>query len=299
MKKIAKKLALYIGLSIGVVIIGGVTWTGTMFYGLDSPKPAVSRNMVEETLRPTVHGAIKGIATTTGMHMWFGIPYAGPVSGENRWTMPSAPEAWSTPKDLTANPEDCYQFGKPFDELPPAGHIGVEDCLTLDVMAPAFKTDEIPTGKDRLPVIVWIHGGGNAIGYPGDLTHNKLVPEENVVVVAPRYRLGPFGWFSHAAVRETGVQTANFGLEDLIYSLRWVQENIAEFGGDPENITLVGESAGGVNIFSLILSPRAKGLFHKTIMQSGVSFTTTRSSAENRETDTIPGRLNNSADIVA
>ena len=232
-----------------------------------------------------------------GAHFWLGIPFADKVSGDKRWTLPEPHPGWEGTKTFTEDPERCIQFGLPFEEVPKKGYFGVEDCLTLDVIAPAFASDRVPTGKERLPVFVWIHGGGNVLGKPGDLTQNRLVPEEKVIIVGVRYRLGPLGMFSHAALRETGIPTANFALEDIILSLKWVQQNISAFGGDPDRVTIQGESAGAVNTYSLLLSPRASGLFHGAIMQSGLAATTPRKEAETALTD--GGRPNNSADTIA
>ena len=142
---------------------------------------------------------------------------------------------------------------------------GTEDCLYLDIRAP--KSSDM-----NLPVMFWIHGGGNTSGLKDIYDFSKMVELHNVIVVTINYRLGPFGWFTHPSIQENqhGIdKTSNYGTLDIIAALEWVKENILLFGGDPNNITIFGESAGGHNVLSLIVAKQAKGLFHKAIVQSG------------------------------
>ena len=143
---------------------------------------------------------------------------------------------------------------------------GTEDCLYLDIKAPITKKNEL------FPVMFWIHGGGNTSGLKDIYDFSTMVKKHNVVVVTINYRLGPFGWFTHPSIQDfqMGIDKAsNFGTLDIIEALKWVQKNISFFGGDPENVTIFGESAGGHNVYSLLVSKEAKGLFHKAISQSG------------------------------
>ena len=121
--------------------------------------------------------------------------------------------------------------------------------------------------------MVWIHGGGNSVGHAGFYDGGNLATRENVVVVAINYRLGPFGWFRHAALRGDDTtpeeRSGNFGDLDPIRALEWVRDNVAAFGGDPGNVTVFGESAGGRNVLALLVAPAARGLFHRAIVQSG------------------------------
>jgi para-nitrobenzyl esterase len=145
-----------------------------------------------------------------------------------------------------------------------------EDCLYLNVVTPKAGA--------RLPVMVWIHGGGNVLGEglqtDGGTSGTKLADTENVVVVSMNYRFGPFGFLAHEALSEESEYggSGNYGLMDQVAALRWVRDNVEAFGGDPENITLFGESAGGLNTCALVSSPQAKGLFHRAIMQSGTCY---------------------------
>lgn len=296
--KIFSRKALRISLLVllvPVLIIGA--WVVSVYSGLEKASDPVVRKADSATLRQLTRGAATGFSTPNGNHLWLGIPFAQSVSGEQRWTMPRAHIGWSGNREFISDPVPCFQFGQPFDKLPPEGHIGVEDCLSLDVIAPAM--DAATAAAKKLPVMFWIHGGGNTIGAPRDLTKNKLVPGENVILVTTRYRLGPFGWFSHPALRDAGIPGSNFGTEDLITALQWVQDNISTFGGDPNNVTIFGQSAGGVNTFSLMLSPRAKGLFHRAILQSGGVLSVTQQQAENSVKQAVPGNDSNSEDIMA
>ena len=166
--------------------------------------------------------------------------------------------------------ERCAQLTNEFDAdegLAPGRVVGSEDCLTLDIYAPPDKSREV------LPVMVWIHGGGNVWGWSGAYDGSRLSLNESVVVVAVQYRVGPLGWFAHRALRDTASEpedcAASFATLDLIASLKWVRDNIEVFGGDPGNVTIFGESAGGHNVVTLLASPLAKGLFHRAIIQSG------------------------------
>lgn len=195
-----------------------------------------------------------------------GIPYASAPTGDLRWkpTQPAAKRAATL---------DALQFGSPCPQ--PAGNtvIGNEDCLTLNIWS--AKTKE----ATPRPVMLFIHGGGNITG-SADVTAfgvrlydgTTLTEAGGVVVVTINYRLGPLGFFSHPQLSNEDKQTAasgNYGLMDQIFALQWVQKNISNFGGDPNNITIFGESAGGRNVLALVTSPKAKGLFQKAIVESG------------------------------
>ena len=199
---------------------------------------------------------------------WNDIPYAKPPVGDLRWKAPRKIEQNSNailPKDnnfclqRTSSLGGSSQFS---DEL----ISGSEDCLYLDIYAPSKKSEQL------LPVMFWIHGGGNTSGLKDLYDFTKLVKKHNVIVVTINYRLGPLGWFTHPAIQDLqdGIdKTSNFGTLDIIFALEWVNNNINLFGGDSKNITIFGESAGGHNVLSLLVSKKAKGLFHKAISMSG------------------------------
>ena len=151
--------------------------------------------------------------------------------------------------------------------------------------------------------MVWIHGGGNTTGAGSAYDFSRLASEQKVIVITINYRLGPFGWFYHPSLIETSNskedKSGNYGLLDQILALKWVKKNIKEFGGNPNNITIFGESAGGHNVFSLISSNLASGLFHRAISQSGSTRTTSIEDASNYVDDEInPGWPTSSKEIV-
>jgi para-nitrobenzyl esterase len=217
----------------------------------------------------TTAGAVRGTTIAgTAIRVFKGIPYAAPPVGELRWHAPRPAIAWEGVRDATAFGPACLQgkiFGDiHFDDLS-------EDCLTLNVWTPATSA------TDRLPVMVWIHGGGFQAGAGGEPRHDgEAFARKGVVLVSVNYRLGVFGFLSHPELtRESGRNASgNYGMLDQVAALRWMQENIAAFGGDPGNVTIFGESAGSFAVSGLMASPLAKGLFHKAIGQSGAFFTT-------------------------
>ena len=199
---------------------------------------------------------------------WDDIPYALPPVNDLRWKAPRPFEI--SEENFLIQPKDnnfCVQ--EPSGLGGSEGNnffSGTEDCLYLDIKAPTNKN------KQLLPVMFWIHGGGNTSGLKDIYDFSTLVKKHNVLVVTINYRLGPFGWFSHPSIQDlqSGMdKTSNFGTLDIIEALKWVKNNIYDFGGDPNNITIFGESAGGHNVLSLLVSSQAKGLFHKAITQSG------------------------------
>ena len=199
---------------------------------------------------------------------WNDIPYAKPPIGDLRWKAPRMIENNSN-TIMSRNGNFCIQRtsilggSAQFSNDPISGS---EDCLYLDIYAPKKKSDE------SLPVMFWIHGGGNTSGLKDLYDFSKFVRKHNVIVVVINYRLGPLGWFTHPAIQDfqNGLdKTSNFGTLDIISALEWVNTNISLFGGNPDNITIFGESAGGHNVLSLLVSSKAKGLFHKAISMSG------------------------------
>ncbi len=229
-----------------------------------------------DTVRTTQYGKVQGFTGLYDSHTWLGVPYAKPPSGDLRWRKPEKPISWQGIKPALEFGNHCPQTANRsggISHLETGTPTGDEDCLYLNIWAPRFKPPEIPASSQRLPVMVWIHGGGNEIGAGSLYNGGNLATTQHLLVVTLNYRLGPFGWFSHEAI--TGKadnpedQSGNFGTLDLIAALEWIKTNIAAFGGDPNNVTLFGQSAGGYNIYSLLVSPYSKELFHKVIIQSG------------------------------
>jgi para-nitrobenzyl esterase len=249
-------------------------------------------------------GDIVGFTGRYQSHVWRGIPYAAPPFGGLRWRAPQPPESWEGVREALTTGNACPQFASVFAGEPrdKKGVMGDEDCLYLDVYAPRMEPGDVASGESRLPVMVWIHGGGNSIGRASFYDGGKLAATHELVVVVIHYRLGPFGWFRHAALRGAGTRAAdrsgNFGTLDTIRALEWVQENVAVFGGDPGNVTVFGESAGGRNVLSLLLSPLARGLFHRAVIQSGGMGGATIEEAEAYADADPPGHPYSSAEIL-
>ncbi|MDR7276466.1 carboxylesterase/lipase family protein [Catenuloplanes atrovinosus] len=182
-----------------------------------------------------------------------GIPYAAPPTGAARWTAPRPADAWPGERDATRPGPRCPQTG------PSGALLGDEDCLTLAVHGPSGTR----SGAKR-PVLVWIHGGGLNVGGADETDPRRLVTEGGIVVVSINYRLGALGFLSVPGLPGGGT----FGLRDQQLALRWVQQNIAAFGGDPGRVTLYGVSAGGDSVCSHLASPASRGLFHRAILGS-------------------------------
>jgi para-nitrobenzyl esterase len=209
-------------------------------------------------------GRLQGHATD-GLLVFKGIPYAAPPVGALRWRAPQPVPRWSGVREARAYGPDCMQRPFATDDAPlttdPA-----EDCLYANVWRPA-------QASGPLPVLVWVHGGGfvNGGGSPPSYAGAALA-RQGVLVVSFNYRLGRFGTFDHPALEKAGVDQGrgvNFGILDQIAALEWVKRNIAAFGGDPGNVTVMGESAGGMSVHALLTSPLSQGLFQKAVIQSG------------------------------
>lgn len=231
-------------------------------------------------VRHTSLGVIRGAdeSRTTGTYAWRGIPYAEPPVGPLRWHAPVTHRPWRGVRDTRHFGDGCIQEGRLFSPAPSGPHygldvrnglnkpVGAENCLTLNVFRPSNH-------RKNLPVIVFIHGGSNMVGYSADPMYDGrgLARKANAVVVTMNYRLGIFGWLDLPGLK-TGDQandSGNFGTLDQIEALRFVNRNARAFGGDPSNVTVMGESAGAVNVWALMVSPLSTGLIDKAIPLSG------------------------------
>lgn len=237
----------------------------------------------------TIYGPVKG-ALTPGAAEFLGVRYAAPPTGSLRWMPPQPPAPWSTPMDAT-------QFGNACPQTGVAGVPTDEDCLFLNVYIPrgcdqsgrhdaadAACDAEGADGADfsyhhrhhhhrhHHPVMVWIHGGGLEFGASNFYDPTPLVTNGNVIVVTINYRLDALGFLAHPALSaETAYHgSGNYGFMDQQFATRWVKQNIAAFGGDPDNVTIFGESAGGLSVLSNLASPVAAGLFNRAIAESGI-----------------------------
>ena len=217
-----------------------------------APTPAATPSPAAATTGPVIkieQGKVQGLIVND-VAVFRGLPFAAPPVGDLRWRAPKAPAKWSDVKVAEAFGPNCAQ---------------AEDCLYLNIYEPL---DTKPTAK--LPVMVWIHGGAFIFG-SGSAYDGTQFAKQGVIVVTINYRLGRAGWFAHPALTKESPKgpLGNYGLLDQIAALQWVQENIGKFGGDKDNVTIFGESAGAISINYLMLAPQARDLFDKAIAESG------------------------------
>jgi para-nitrobenzyl esterase len=217
----------------------------------------------------TAQGKVVGKTIGEGkVRAFMGLPYAAAPVGELRWKAPQPPAKWKGQRDAAKYGAHCAQ-GRVFDDMVFQDAGPSEDCLFLNVYTPANAKK-----KSKLPVMFWIHGGGYSGGASSEPRHNgDFLPTKGVVLVTINYRLGVFGFLVTDELAKEGNGTAgNYGLMDMVAALQWVRGNIAAFGGDPNNVTIFGESAGSFAVSTLMASPMAQGLFHKAIGESGAAF---------------------------
>jgi para-nitrobenzyl esterase len=231
----------------------------------------------------TEQGKVVGKTMNEGkVHAFLGLPYAAPPVGDLRWKAPLPATKWKGDRDATKYGAHCAQ-GRVFDDMVFQDSGPSEDCLYLNVYTPAGATD-----ASKLPVMFWIHGGGYSGGGSNEPRHNgDFLPLKNVVLVTINYRLGVFGFLvTDDLAKENNGVAGNYGLLDMVAALQWVKNNIKNFGGDPGNVTIFGESAGSFAVSTLMASPMAQGLFQKAIGESGGAFP----SALNLGGETVAGR---------
>uniref|UniRef100_A0A8B9Q8X7 Carboxylic ester hydrolase n=1 Tax=Apteryx owenii TaxID=8824 RepID=A0A8B9Q8X7_APTOW len=250
-------------LLLSLILTAGVT--ALVATGENTEQPEV------ETKYGRVRGnQIRVNAAERSVNVFLGLPFAKPPVGPLRFSEPQPPESWKGVRDATSYPPMCLQdkvqgqfFSDSITNRKEKVPLQVsEDCLYLNVYTPA-STEK----QEKLPVFVWIHGGGFVFGAASSYDGSALAAFDNVVVVTIQYRLGILGYFSTGDEHARG----NWGYLDQVAALQWIQENIINFGGDPKCVTITGESAGGVSVSALVLSPLAKGLFHKAISESGTA----------------------------
>ncbi|RIV80100.1 carboxylesterase [Aurantiacibacter xanthus] len=227
---------------------------------------AVPQLVLAQTTQVTIaSGTISG-SSEDGVLSWKGVPFAQPPVGDLRWRAPQPVQPWSGVRETTQYSNDCMQVPFPSDAAP-LGTEPAEDCLYANVWRPA-------QGGDDLPVMVWIYGGGFVNGGASPPTYSGAnLARQGVIFVSFNYRLGRFGTFAFPQLSEEnpdGVLGSYFML-DQVAALQWVQENIKAFGGDPDNVTIIGESAGGMSVHNLVTSPLSQGLFERAVVMSGGS----------------------------
>jgi para-nitrobenzyl esterase len=234
------------------------------FIALVAATCLTSPAFADETSVTIESGALKGMSAD-GVLSWKGIPFAAPPVGDLRWRNPQPAAHWSGERKASAYGNDCMQVPFPSDAAP-LGTPPAEDCLYANVWRPAGA-------KGKLPVVFWIYGGGFVNGGASPPTYSGAeMAKQGVVFVSANYRVGRFGTFAHPALtraNEDGGLLGNYGYMDQLAALQWVKRNIAAFGGDPDNVTIIGESAGGMSVHTLVTSPLAEGLFDKAVVMSG------------------------------
>lgn len=255
-------------------------------------------------IRSIQNGRVLGFTDRNGADVWLGIPFAKAPVGELRWRAPRPPQSWSGVRSGLQAGSPCSQPRLDVSSQDySAGNalMGSEDCLYLNVLTPHRPADEIANPQQRRAVIVWIHGGGYVVGQ-GDESISALAARRDVIIVSINYRLGLFGWFRHPALQRQSDsaedRSGNYALLDQIRALEWVRDNIAAFGGDPGNVTIAGQSAGGFSVLSLLASPRATGLLHRAISQSGGVINSSIEEAENFVDDARPGLPKSSGEVL-
>lgn len=214
----------------------------------------------------TAQGKVHGKTINNGkVNAWLGLPYAAPPIGDLRWKAPEPPAKWHGVRDAANFGAHCAQ-NRVYADMVFQDNGGSEDCLFLNVYAPATAKS-----KSALPVMFWIHGGGFSGGSSDEPRHNgDFLPLKGVVLVTINYRLGVFGFLATSDLaKEQDGSAGNYGLMDMVAALQWVKANIKKFGGNPDNVTIFGESAGSFAVSTLMAAPSAQGLFTKAIGESG------------------------------
>jgi len=276
----------------------GAAAAGGMFGGFPSralgvETPSKYEGPAVETTSGKVRGVIQG-----GTHIFRGIPYGASTAGSNRFMPPSKPEPWTGVREAFQNGPTAPQLGGPINSLilnhTPTAPKG-EDCLVINVFTPGVKDAR------KRPVMVWLHGGGFAggAGTPLAFDGTDLARSGDVVVVCVNHRLNIFGYLYLADVGgEKYTDSGNAGLLDVVAVLQWVRDNIAQFGGNPGNVTLFGQSGGGLKISNLLAMPPAKGLFHRAIIESGSALKGISREDANKTTERVLAKLNIQKDQI-
>lgn len=277
MKTVLSKMQMYLLGTLAIVALIGSVGLNECFAAESFP-----------TLVTTNLGQLQGLFNSEHTVAWYSVPFAKPPIDDLRWRAPQPPDAWDGVRDATEMCEACMQkTAAPMDKddvsymedlFEGTGEsqvFGSEDCLYMNIFRPK-------TAARDLPVYVFIHGGGNMLGQIAGFNGSILAEKGNMIVIFVQYRLGPLGYFSHPVLRSGNLadDSGTFGTLDNIQALKWIQEHIAAFGGNPDNVTVAGESGGGLDVMNLLISPMAKGLFHRAIVESPATLPMRRDQAD-------------------
>ena len=270
-----------------IVLLG--SFTCILLVGLIAVPSCLAQPSTDSAPRPVVMisaGLLSGSLTYDGEAVFKDIPFAVPPVGNLRWREPQPAKLWAGIRDATKFGPACYQ----------SGHLNVvssEDCLQLNVWTPTWPMNT------TVPVMVWFHGGGNVAGSAIEpLFNGESLARHGVILVTANYRLGPFGFLAHPELTKESPHhsSGNYGLLDQIMALRWVHENIARFGGDPSRVTIMGESAGSMDVNTLMTTPASEGLFERVIAESGAAGNAQSLAEAEKKGETFAAKLNITGD---
>jgi len=270
---------------IGVLsTLACVIWLGQVSISASFAQP--STDFAPKPIATVSTGQLRGSLTYDGEAVFKNIPFAEPPVGNLRWHEPVPVKTWTGMRDAATFGPACYQ----------SGHMNAtssEDCLQLNIWTPTWPI------KSPVPVMVWFHGGGNIAGSAIEpLFNGETLARHGVILVSANYRLGVFGFFAHPELTKESAHhsSGNYALLDQVMALRWVQENIAQFGGDPANVTIFGESAGSMDVNTLVTMPMSKGLFARAIAESGAAGDAQSLAEAEKRGEALASRLNITGD---
>jgi len=266
-----------------------VTLVCVLLFGQASVQHGLAQSSTDSASKPIATvgaGQLRGSLTYDGVAIFKNVPFAEPPVGDLRWREPIPAKAWTGIRDATNFGPACVQTGH-------LNAVSSEDCLQLNIWTPTWPM------KSPVPVLVWFHGGGNTAGSAIEpLFNGENFARHGVIIVNANYRLGIFGFFAHPELTKesTHHSSGNYALLDQIMALQWVHDNIVNFGGDPANVTIIGESAGSMDVNTLLTTPKSKGLFVRAIAESGAAGDAQSLAEAEKKGEALAARLNISGD---
>jgi para-nitrobenzyl esterase len=266
-----------------------VTLVCVLLFGQASVQHGLAQSSTDSASKPIATvgaGQLRGSLTYDGVAIFKNVPFAEPPVGDLRWREPIPAKAWTGIRDAANFGPACVQTGH-------LNAVSSEDCLQLNIWTPTWPM------KSPVPVLVWFHGGGNTAGSAIEpLFNGENFARHGVIIVNANYRLGIFGFFAHPELTKesTHHSSGNYALLDQIMALQWVHDNIVNFGGDPANVTIIGESAGSMDVNTLLTTPKSKGLFVRAIAESGAAGDAQSLAEAEKKGEALAARLNISGD---